>query len=335
MKKKTSAPLTAQQRKELRHKEENKRKALNEPKPELTPEQIAAKAKKKKTLTIIIISISLGVILIATAIILPIVLLRETSKYPQAVINLSNGEKIEFEIWEESCPIAATNFIFLAKAGFFNDTIIFDVQQNYVGEEKEENLSRNYMRFGAYTNYNEADRRDKNKDYIAEIKGFDNLKVDIRNDYRKYSDKRENLFGYRLLKDSGTDTSRFGEKGVISYVSNTGADFMINMKQSATKFFSHNDVYEPTGNGTDLTSYVRAFGRVTDEKSLKVITDILNMQKNKNTNKNLVGTTPVIKIKNVKISNLNGYKWNKFDFTAFMNTADNGSTAWSGWNTVS
>lgn len=313
MNKKKYYSLTANERKELRAAEQEK---LNK-KLGLVPatDAVAVAKKHPKQLWILITSITIGVLLIVTAIILPIMLLSNNSKYPVVTFYLSNGSKIDFEVWENSCPISATNFIYLAKIGYFDNTIIYDAQNNFT-------------RFGSITEYGKT-AKSKDKMFLDTVTGFG--LDDLAKTYKENAVK--NMFGYRLKPDyNSTDIARSGQRGVLSYVYKNSGEFLINIcpeGETNTSFRSQNDY----GNSPIESLDIRAFGQLRDEKSLKVMEDIYALEKNRDPGVNYyVATTPTIKITKTKVSNIDNKKWKNFNFVKFMNTAYNDGAAWSSWS---
>lgn len=255
-------------------------------------------SSKKKT-ALMICAGAMGIILIVFAILIPTVFYnRYSSKNPIAKMILSNGMVIEYEIFEETCPIAATNFIFLAKNKFFNDTIIFDTQ-NY------------WMRFGGYES--SLIHRQDNKEYCEKIKG---LNEDVTN-----------KFGYRLRADDSLDAVRNKEEGMLSYLYNdTTTEFQVCGVTGA-----QSDL-----NGRTLNSTV--VGKVLDDKSMKNIKTIIDLPRQiriaGQTHRLWLGPKETIRIQKVTIYNLNKKKWKNFDFIHYMDTQGNAITSWVGGGTV-
>ena len=321
MKRKKDYSLTAKERKALRESEESKSNNVarstdttegveSENVPESVGDEVAVKQPMtKKSVWIMITCIVLALVIILTAVLL-LVLQPQTSKYPRATFRLSNGSTITMEIYEDEAPIAATNFLFLAQIGFFDGTIIYDVQPE-----------RNFMRFGAYKGYGTDETKYKDADFIANIpqKMFNIVNAD-----EQYFDKAEsNKFGYRLKKDLNS-TTRYGDEAfVVSYNNANAGDFVINLIDNNRDF---------RVGTSSIASNLVAFGKFADEESQKILRDIYALDKNYHTGvSNTVGTDPVIRIESVKISNLNKKKWKNFESVSYMNTAYDGKTAFSNW----
>ncbi len=321
MKRKKNYSLTARERKALRESDENKN--ANAARAESSAgenteenvvlengEAVAVKRPmSKKSVWIMVTCIVLALVIILTAVLL-LVLQPQTSKYPRATFRLSNGSTITMEIYEDEAPIAATNFLFLAQIGFFDGTIIYDVQPE-----------RNFMRFGAYKGYGTDETKYKDADFIANIpqKMFNVVNADTQ-----YFDKAEsNKFGYRLRKDLNSGTRYGDEAFVVSYNNANAGDFVINLIDNNRDF---------RVGTSSIASNLVAFGKFADEASQKILQDIYALDKNLHTGiNNTVGTDPVIRIESVKVSNLNKKKWKNFEFISYMNTAYDGKTAISNW----
>lgn len=328
MKKKQEYSLTAQERKRLRREEAEKqqraaeKRARADEKVEVadtaeaaieTEEQPAeAQAATPRRLWIPITGAILALIIILTAVLL-LVLPRNNSKYPRAIITLSDGRQLTVTVWEEECPIAATNFLFLAQIGFFDGTIIYDVEE---GKE--------YMRFGDRTGYGSRESKYLDDEFIAGIpKSMFNVVNLTQNSYK--NNAQSNLFGYRLQKDQGGDKNRYGEAFALSYNNYNAADFVVNLGEGNTNFTN------PSGSNNIKDNLV-AFGKFEDEESQKILTDIYGLNKIKNTGlDNTMGTDPQIVIRKVEVQNLNKKKWKNFEFVSYMNTAYNDGAAWSSW----
>ena len=107
-----------------------------------------------------------------------------------ARFNLSNGMTLEYVIDEEHYNAAATNFIFLAKNKFFDNTVFFDAQNGWLrfgGYEEQPSLSS-----WSSTDYTRTHHKARNKEYVE---AFDALPND------RFKDTM-NKFGYRLRADT-------------------------------------------------------------------------------------------------------------------------------------
>ena len=180
-KEKRTYSLTAKERKALRLQEQEKRNKKNgkqetispsvpqEISPVSTATETTAQASQvsRRPLWIAIVGAITGLIVILTAVLLLVFNPFDTksnSIYPRAIITLDDGRKLTLTLWEEDAPIAATNFIFLSKIGFFTysggdskGSLIYDVQEG------------KFMRFGAYYDYNSSATRYKQTDFLNGI----------------------------------------------------------------------------------------------------------------------------------------------------------------------
>ena len=325
-KKKITYSLTAKERKALRRGDnEKKEEEKVEQPPELNAEGGEAVTtapeskftKKQLTVMLSLIAVGLAVILVGS-IVLGVLLPRYSSKYPRAIITLNDGRKIEMVIWEDECPIMASNFIFLARIGFFNGTIIYDVEPG-----------REYMRFGAYKGYGTGETRYEDVSFISKIdkKVFNIEYVGDESDRVKAESSK---FGYRLYKDDTNEKDRFSEAFVVSANYASAADFVINLGENNTSFTNQNGT-------TSLNSNLSAFAKIEDAKSQEVLRSIYERDDIVATNLSF-GTsyiygpsTPVV-IKSVTVTNINRKKWKNFEFISYMNTAyRNKTSAFRSW----
>ena len=288
MSKKQKYSLTANQRKELRQKDESKAKEEES--------EVKAVPKNKFGWWIIPLLIC-AVALIATAIILPFTCSAYSDvKNPVAKIELSNGMNLEFEIYEDTCPIAATNFIFLARNRFFDGTIIYDSQNGWV-------------RFGEFTSMQTYKTEDK--EYMDKLEGF-------------YDNHKDNKLGYRLYADTSPDAGRYGEEGMLTfnYLNSSCQFFMSSQANCQTRVENSTSDYTPT-----------VVGRALNDQTLEHIRSIAALPRNEDSPHSIwKNPLPTITIKSVKLYNLDGKKWRKFHFEDYMSKArENENTAISNW----
>lgn len=310
MKKKQKYSLTAKERKAAR------RAGLepidNRPAEEIAAGQAEAEAAKKRKRSLIKrISIVSGAVLVAAALIVTAILLPiyvERNKYshinnPVAVVTLDNGMTLRYEVYESTCPIGATNFLYLAKIGYFNGAIIFDSQNNWV-------------RFGGFTGTKSTDHRENDMAFAAEI-------TDLNE--RGTNGKK---FTYRLQSDTSADAKRTTERGALCYLTNTTTEFQVPAIDNA-------QTTVPNTTST-LYSSMTAVGRCLDDETLGNIATIVGYAR-KTSGSDLhswwrapiVSNNPetLIRIQSVKLYNLNKSKWKKFNFETYMATANNGNSA--------
>ncbi len=247
-------------------------------------EEQAAKTERKTVLVITAVILA-AVILITTAILLPI-LFTTVYRYrdinnPVARMELSNGMVLEYEIFEDTCPIAASNFIFLARIGYFDNTIIFDSQNNWV-------------RFGGYET--ETAHRSANKTFTDTVEGIN-----------KYPNSK---FGYRLKADTSSEAKMYDQKGILAFLYNdTATEFQVAAIDGA----------QLTVQGTYSKEYrVTACGRAFEE-SMPYIEEIAAMARNEQSQHSTwKAPQPTITIKKVKLYNLDRKKWKHFGFDDYF-----------------
>lgn len=311
MKKKEKYSLTAKERKAMR-------KAGFEPVDTRTPEEKeaeekAAEAKRKKIRLIAVISlvVLLAAALIATAIALPVVMARRKYAYvgrPVAEISLDNGMTLTFEIFEDSCPVAATNFLYLARIGYFDGTIIFDSQNNWV-------------RFGGFEDTASRSQRRNNEAFCDGVS-------DVPRD-----DDGDGAFTYRLKSDTSSDAKNLTRQaGVLSFMyGETATEFQVAAIDNA----------QTNRPGSSSSLSLTAVGRALDDETLMNIAAIAALSRLESSadghTLHSYWRAPVtssesvtlIRIQSVKLYNLSKAKWKHFNFTTYMETALNGSTAFT------
>ncbi len=280
--------------------------------------------KPKKSFTAWIISgvaLLCAVVVIVLGIILPFALSDEYTDeqgvHPYAVMKLSNGMTIKYEIWEEKCPIAATNFIYLANIGYFDGTVIFDTHGGWV-------------RFGGWMangNANSAVHRgDSDTNFLNKItlsKGYDSQ--------GKEKDFSLNKFGYRLKKDTAYGNNV--EPGYLNFCYERSAtEFQIATITSPTPTIPN----DPNGNWNSVT-----FGMVADEQSLNNVMAIaaLGVDEEGVAFKHDFYVAPLdnnglIKIESVEVRKKNRAKWENFDFVDYYYNDDNSSSRRTNWLTT-
>lgn len=260
-------------------------------------EVVSEKPNNIKPIMVSTAVILAAVLLITAAILIP-VLLNTVYRYrginnPVARIELSTGQVIECEIFEDTCPIAATNFIFLAQIGYFDNTIIFDNQNNWV-------------RFGGFEDENKY--RPKNKTFTDTVTTNPN-----------YPDSK---FGYRLNADSSQESKMYTQKGILAFLySDTATEFQIAATDGARldiQSSSYNKEYK-----------VSACGRIFDE-SMEIIENIAKMERNESSPHTVwKAPLPKITIKKVKMYNLDKKKWKDFDFYHYYYVENKYVSYWS------
>lgn len=295
--KKRAYSLTKKERKALQEAKSGKTKTEETPDPVVEPivetegDAAVAQAGIDRKAVIIIAAVVLAAVLLITAAIVIPVLFTTVYRYrnvnnPVARMELSNGMVLEYEIFEDTCPAAATNFIFLANIGYFDNTIIFDNQNNWV-------------RFGGWET--ETKHRSTNTAFTDTVEGMD-----------RYPKSK---FGYRLKADTSAEAKMYNQRGILAFLySDSATEFQVAAVDGAQLTIptsSSNREYKVTACG-------RAF-----EESMEYIEQIAAMQQNPDSaNPTWKAPYPTLTIKKVKIYNLNRKenrkKWNDFHFDTYF-----------------
>lgn len=266
----------------------------------------------------------LAILLILAAIIVPVIMhiVNPYRGYDSVIarFNLSNGMVLEYRIDEKEYDTAATNFIFLATNGFFDNTVFYDAQNGW-------------LRFGGYeaqpstnasSDYARTHHRKDSKKYCSSFTALANSKFE-RPTYK---------FGYRLNADKGgTDDAKLEEEGVLAYLySDTATEFQFAYTAQAT-----NQIVSLESNGDQKTYelYPTMVGHALNKttiKNIKKISESARLNASISSGYLWKPPTPDIKITSVKVYNLNGKKWNDFDFIKYVNGTDsNGMRRLSQW----
>lgn len=266
-------------------------------------EALVAKRKNKHSSVFIFVAVILAVILLVTAIVLPTALYLynpySNGKNPVARFTLSNGMILEYEIYEDSYEIAATNFIFLAINGFFNNTVFFDAQDGYV-------------RFGGYDTT--TTHRSDNATYCNSFKAISNDVID------KVTDK----FGYKMYSDNGsrnegglngTDSNMLAADDILTFLYN---DFSTEFQFSVDKDHTNRVYIASTSSSSSYqtlepTMLGRALNQTTKDNVAEIYSTRITTSQ---VTSGLMWTppSPTITIENVRVYNLDGKKWNNFNF---------------------
>lgn len=330
-KQKRTYSLTAKERKAKRAAAEKKKGSLIEPQnsEELSVEaqeqaMVVARKRSKRTTVIIGVTVGVAVLLILTAVLVPVILFAVNpyygSKTVMARFDLSNGMELEFVIDESEYDTAATNFIFLAENKFFDNTVFYDAQNGW-------------LRFGGYvaqpesnssSDFSRTHHRKDSTEYCARFKALASSKFQ-RETYK---------FGYRLRADSkGTEQRLLNQEGVLAFLySDTATEFQFSYRDQAT-----NQVISLGSNGNQTTYDLvpTMVGHAYNDKTienLKTIAATAKVNENISTGYQWRPPTPDIMIETVKIYNLDSAKWRDMDFIAYMNGNDsNGSRRLSSW----
>ena len=289
---------------------------------------LAAQKKSKNNAVVIGSVIAVSVVLILVAILAPVIAyLVNPYRDNQNVIarfNLSNGMTLEYVIEEKEYDTAATNFIFLAKNGYFDNTVFFDAQKGWLrfgGYDAQPTIT------GANNDYDKTKHRSRSYDFCSKFNA-------IPNSAFVYDDKDNMLdkFSYKLRPDdNGTNASLLGHIGVLAYLySDMSTEFEFAYAANAT-----NDIETLNSSGNISTTDLEAT-RVGFALNDKTIENLATIAATAQLNTNISSgyrwrpPTPNIYIESVKVYNLDGSKWKNFDFINYMNS--NGKI--SGWSGV-
>ena len=307
--KKQEKSLTARERKILR---QNPGMVIKEPQTAQTG-VVEVSGKKvpltRKSLFLIIGAIFMAIVMIVFAVLIPVVFVPMYDyrgiNNPVAVIRLSNGDSIEFEIFEEQVPYAATNFLYLAQKGFFDDTVIFDTTNRYV-------------RFGQYEDAAYTGYRTTNEKFLQKVK---EIKIPS-NGLGKPS--TESPLDYRVTKDTEAAAAQYSEKAnEFGYLSQSyllsGTEFQIcgsspgeslnvaNKNENATSTIPKN-----------MSGYV--LGRCVNERSFEVVRKIAEMEQNKDNNHPFWSAPKqTIKIQKIDLYKMDYWgKWRTFNWNDYF-----------------
>ncbi len=333
MKDKRIYSMTARERKAQRRAAEKpaQKNGAGQPQTLQSAEQAMAASQTRSRRSAVVIGVIVGaaVLAILLALLIPVIalLVNPYSKYDSVIarFKLSNGMVLEYEIDEEKYDTAATNFIFLAKNGYFDNTVFFDAQSGW-------------LRFGGYdaqpvsttisstSSYDSTHHRSDNKAYCAAFKALPTSRFKDENVSYK--------FGYKLRVDNHSDKQELLKAGVLTYLySDTSTEFQfLYDKDNMTNLVRRRD---GSGNLSAETFEVTMVGYALNDKTINNLSAIAATAADNDriTNGYLwKPPTPNIYIDSVKVYNLSRSKWRNFDFIDYMNGTDSsGRTRLSGW----
>ena len=229
---------------------------------------------------------------------------------PKATIKLSNGMQLDFDIYENECPNGATNFIWLASIGYFDNVILFDSQQGFV-------------RFGGWTDAKNEDgtpmhRGDDDTSFTDKIKLSE--WTDTGNKTKNFD---KNKFGYRLKSDSAKSNT-VNTIGTLSFCYERSAtEFTLTAKENPV-------LTVPNDNGGSSGSKqewkVSPFGFASNPQTIDNIKAIEALDRDDGTKFNHdyfrapLDENGLIKIKSVKVTGKYSGKWKSFDMVRYINT---------------
>ena len=188
---------------------------------------------------------AMALIMILFAILVPFVIAPNLRfrdiEHPVIVFTLSNGDRIEIVVYENVMPHTASNFIHLARIGFFNDTIIFDATNGFV-------------RFGQFEDATFNNHRTLNPDFLRRVND-----ITLPQEYVD-RDTFDSPFDFRI-NETAQPGLRANDRGRVSLIHNfSGTDFQISTRMNAVTL---QQTSRPGANDT-LDLQGRVFGHVTN-----------------------------------------------------------------------
>lgn len=294
---------------------------------------LVAQKKSKNNAVMIGSVIAVAVVLILIAILAPVIAYLvnpyRDEKNVIARFELSNGMILEYIIEEKEYDTAATNFIFLAKNGFFDNTVFFDAQKGWL---RFGGYDAQPMITGSENTYEKTKHRSRNYDYCYNFKSIPNSAFIYDN-----KDNTLDKFNYHLRADNGgTNTALLGEIGVLAYLySDTTTEFEFAYAAQAT-----NDIETLTTSSNISTSDLEATRvgyalNATTKSNLAKIASTAQLNTMITSGYRWRPPSPTIYIERVKVYNLDDKKWKDFDFIKYINGNDSsGSPRLSYWSGI-
>lgn len=331
MKEKRTYSLTAKERKARRAGQVKSRKEEETVKPSVDYTEvraaqegamIASQKHSRSTALIVGAVVAVAIILILAAILVPVIsyLINPYRNYKNVVarFNLSNGMVLEFAIDEDKYDIAATNFIFLANSGYFDNTVLFDAQNGYIrfgGYEEQPRLA------SSTTDYENTRHHAQNKTYCE---NFSALPTDrFRDGNVSYK------FGYKLYADKEGETESIRHQfGTLTYLySDTSTEFQMAYSDMPVDNIDRRE----SGGGTSTKELKSTMvGYALDGPDGATVNNLIEISKLAVERSNVTygymwkPPTPNIYISSVKVYNLDSAKWRDFSFIDYM--MSNGSS---------
>lgn len=326
MKEKRTYSLTAKERKQRRIKNEPKVREVSDGAEANASATEATASAKKPSPVFLAITIAVAAVLILVGVLVPVIMyiVNPYRGYSDVIarFKLSNGMTLEYVIDEDQFDIACTNFIFLAKNGYFDDTVLFDAQNGWVrfgGYDEQPSVAP-----GSTNDYSRTHHRAQSEEYCKSFSALPNEKFD----------KVLNKFGYKLRADKGGETpSLIEEIGSLTYLySDTSTEFQFAYKKGATDNITRiSSDGKPSSDTLEATMVGHALNDETVE-NLKKIAETAVRNDSITFGFQWNPPTPDIRINQVKIYNLDEEKWKDFNFIEYMNGEDAaGRRRLSGW----
>ncbi len=265
---------------------------------------LASQAGSRKTAVMVGAIACVAIVLILAALIVPVVayMVNPYSNYKSVIarFDLSNGMKLEFVIEEDEYDTAATNFIFLAKNKYFDNTVFYDAQNGW-------------LRFGGYEHQPVGSSTNHHDQNTAYCESFSALPTG------SFSNPRSK-FGYKLNADSkGTTPELLNDIGVLAFLySDTSTEFQFSYQEQAINTVP---LIEGGQNSLEPTMVGHALDDET-VNNLIAISNTAEINQRISSGYKWKPPTPDIYIEHVKIYNLDKSKWNSFDFISYMGEND-------------
>ena len=306
----------------------------NVDKPDYINQSCQATTNKRRKNTKIVASVGVA-ILAATVFLLLFIQWLMAPKFetnnPIARMILSNGMTIDYEIYADESPRAAGVFVYLAQQGFFDGTIIFDLQYGYV-------------RFGGYNGFKNTSHKENDKNTIDTLKNQINFNKNIP---QQWKDKP---LSYRVLADNGTIANKYDQQFYLSYIRSTATEFQISGHGGYPPVVFPQLFNSPTEDLSASPNSSIAFAKVYDRQSqdnIKRLSDLKVVDTKNKVQYHLYWQPPVqtIVIKKVSVLNLKGElksRYSNFNLyqqffkdSTYWLGADINTTPSIGWSTTS
>lgn len=229
---------------------------------------------------------------------------------PKATIKLSNGMQLDFDIYENECPNGATNFIWLASIGYFDNVILFDSQQGFV-------------RFGGWTDAKNDDgtpmhRGDDDTSFTDKIKLSE--WTDTGNNTKNFD---KNKFGYRLKSDSAK-SDKYKQIGTLSFCYERSATEFTLTANEDPDLTLKNDNGGSSGSKQEWKVSPFGFARnpqtIDNIKALEALGPDNGTKFNHDYFRAPLDENGLIKIKSVKVTGKYSGKWKNFDMVRYVCT---------------
>ncbi|MCH5160777.1 MAG: hypothetical protein J1G04_01985 [Clostridiales bacterium] len=273
---------------------------------------LASQTGSRKTAVMVGAIACVAIVLILVALIVPVIayVVNPYVNYKSVIarFDLSNGMTLEFVIEEDEYDTAATNFIFLAKNKYFDNTVFYDAQSGWLrfgGYEEQPAIAA-----GSSSDHGRTHHHAQNEDYCNAFSVLPN----------NLFANPLNKFGYKLNADvKGTSPEILNDIGVLAYLySDTSTEFQFSYQEQATNTVplveGGQNTLEPTMVGHALNT--------------ETINNLVSIAKTAQLNSRVssgykwMPPSPNIVIQRVKVYNLDKSKWNDFNFISYMNGKD-------------